>query len=121
MPLTVICIFDFRDNFRQLVVDASLISQKCDIPESTLDSWLTVSFIVSYILHLLCWAPLHAHFTHVDQEMKLLSQGMAEAAFLQYATNLNKIEVHEFIAFAKVKNAICAFLSLFGSVLLNRC
>lgn len=40
--------------------------------------------------------------------MKLLAQGMAEAAFVQYATNLNKIEVHEFIAFAKVSLCTCA-------------
>lgn len=40
--------------------------------------------------------------SHRFQDMKLLAQGMAEAAFAQYATNLNKIEVHEFIAFAKV-------------------
>jgi hypothetical protein len=35
--------------------------------------------------------------------MKMLSSAMAETAFLQYSGHLNKMELHEFIAFAKVR------------------
>ena len=40
---------------------------------------------------------------NLKQEMKGLSQAVAEAGFLQYAAHLNKMELAEFLYFAKVK------------------
>ena len=88
-----------RDSFRQLVVDASLCAQKNDLSAPQLDPWLlvnTTAYTCTFVQHSITM------ISHRFQDMKLLAQGMAEAAFAQYATNLNKIEVHEFIAFAKV-------------------
>lgn len=50
--------------------------------------------------------------------MKQLSQAMAEAAFLQYASHANKIEIQELIAFSKVRAVVLTVLLHFHSYVL---
>ena len=45
------------------------------------------------------------------KDMKPLSQAMAEIAFAQYANHANKIEIQEFISFAKVNQSYAVHLN----------
>jgi hypothetical protein len=107
----MISIYYHRDNFRQLVVESGLCSQKTDASLQVLEQWLTVSHLHTAFRSDMrlcltidpCAAASAVRAPAVVQEMRTLSQAVAEAGFVQYASHANKMELQEFVHFAKVR------------------
>jgi hypothetical protein len=49
--------------------------------------------------------------------MQLLSEGMVEAALIQYSSKSGKLDVQEFIAFAKIEGTLQGLLQLITAMI----
>ena len=91
-----------------MVVESGLCSQKTDASLQVLEQWLTVRcfcVLSSYRVYdfTLSTVGSFALSAATLQEMKALSQAVAEAGFVQYASHASKMELQEFVHFAKVR------------------
>ena len=78
-----------RESLRQLLVDSMLINKKDDISPILMESWI--------------------------QEQHDLSDGMAELALYQYASNLKSIDLNEFKSFFGIEGNLQNLLRILAS------
>lgn len=80
-----------KDNFRQLLVDATLAVQKEDFDVAVTEVWL--------------------------RDQADLADGMADMALQQFASQEGRIDLQEFISFVKVEGSVQGLLQLLPSII----
>jgi hypothetical protein len=80
-----------KENFRQMLVDATICSQKQEIPLDMLESWLS--------------------------DLRLLSDAMVQTALVQFSAHLTKLDVLELTAFVKLESSVQGLLPLIQSII----
>jgi hypothetical protein len=83
--------FLYRENLKKLIVDSTLSIQNITKPIDTLERWI--------------------------DEQDVIAEGMVEMSLHQFSQEDNKIDINNFINFAKVEGSIQNLISLLSKVI----
>jgi hypothetical protein len=80
-----------RENFRQMLLDASVCTQKEEIAVDVLEVWLA--------------------------DLSLLSDAMVQTAMVQFSSHSNKLDVQELTAFVKMESSVQGLIPLMQALI----
>lgn len=80
-----------KDNFKQMLVDATVCSQKEEVAIDMLEMWLA--------------------------DIQLLSEAMVQTALVQFSSHPTKMDVAELTAFVKIESTVQALIPLVQAVI----